>query len=938
MNEGADARPADDEPLGLRPDRPASPRWHRWRDLHNEGTELLQAGRPDAGGERLAAALAETLVPDVDAEGRLHRAATLTNLAGLAEGLGQLDASERRYTEAIALCETLTTELARPATGPAAGDAPAPAGAPGSQPPPAGTPDPARPTPDDGGTAGPPATTPQATIGDAPDPARPGHWPAPAPAADGPDAPVRPALAQAPHAGIPDLARPEAGEGPARPAANGLDAAGPPATTAQATAGDAPDPAKPEPAPAPAVSDVGQSLANARVGRAQTRMLAGDTAGAEADVAAAFAVAGGLAEPPDLLVFSLHCARSGVLMMTGRLPEAEQDALRALDLALDVRPELAPIPCEHLAQMAEVCGNPEGAAEFRRIAERPAEFSTMWSNEIGFEVADPLPGPEFGSTTRPRAMTWPLAARWRRVAALSAEGVRLSLAGGGEEAAALFEAAESATETLGGGLDVLVCRASVRLNHAELARTRGALGEALRLAEAAIGPLAEVVAAVGDRHGVAAQLLDARNLRAALLRECGRHDDALAELDRAERDLPLVGEGRQPAAVWIWLVRATVFDQLGRLGEGEAAGERALALAQEHAPWLAPRVHLILADHASTLGDEATSRERMALAGELFAVLGDPVGEAATRISLGRSDYLASRQDAAAAHYAVADQLLAGVENAGLRAACRHGQAAVAAFDGRPAEALTLLDEASRLLGPEHTPVQRVAFHQIRAGALGALDRFAEAVEELTRAREVAEASCGWHVTLTLDWCQADLYGRWAGALAEAERGPALTRAIEVAVPAALAAEAARQFFPAGGARERWVALAAAPSVRAAMAAVRNARDDRLAAALIDHLAATASLRTSAPGPAGGPAAPPDVLDLPTPGPAPLAGDGGPSYVATALGLATGEDPAFAAPRLALPPRVRVTPGVPSPLEPWIERAERRYGFGVRSAEAVRAW
>ncbi|WP_345024153.1 hypothetical protein, partial [Streptomyces sedi] len=130
------------------------------------------------------------------------------------------------------------------------------------------------------------------------------------------------------------------------------------------------------------------------------------------------------------------------------------------------------------------------------------------------------------------------------------------------------------------------------------------------------------------------------------------------------------------------------------------------------------------------------------------------------------------------------------------------------------------------------------------------------------------------------------------------------------------------------------------PTLRAALLATRNAGRPALAVALLDHLTATASLSAGAPGgavPPPGTKAPPDVADVPLPRRGPLTEERL-SYTAAAIGLATGGDPAFPAPRLALPPRVRVAPGTPSELEPWMERAERIYGFPVRAPEAVRAW
>ncbi|WP_147472766.1 tetratricopeptide repeat protein [Streptomyces triticirhizae] len=963
----ADGRPeesdAQETPLGLQSTRPASPRWHRWRDLHNEGTRLAQAGRVRRARARLRAAEAETRVPDVDAEGLFHRARSLGNLATLAENAGDLAESERLLGEAIALCRRLvgspagdpTEQGPRPpaGTGPAGGAGTAPAG--GGEPAGGGDPTGGRPRAETG---------PTGTSAKDRNPTEQGPRP---PASDRPPAKAEHPTGgghlgtTGPTGGDPAETGPTAGGDPTAGAAR--DVGGRPQAGNEARAGAAPPAGAGAPAgggaaasrvAGPWAGDALWTLVSALASRAQTRMLAQRPDLVKADLDEAFALAETEPEPPELVTFTLHGARAGQLMMTGELAEAEQEALIALDVALAFRPELAAFPCESLARIALACDNPEGVEEFRRIAAEPHAFNEELTAEApGLELATPVaePGPITHSTPgRPAAMPWASHPRWRRCAALNAEGVRLASAGQLDEAERALRAAERATHAVGGGRDALVCRASALLNLVGVAEAGGDIPTALELATEAVGLFATVVAAAEADAGpdgpaavaMAAQLLGARNLRAALLRESGQHDAALAELARVEAALPALGAGSEDAWVWLLLVRATVFAAQGRLAEADETGRAALALAQEHVPVLAPRVHVLLADLAGTLGDEAASRERFALAGELFAVLDDARGEAATLISLGRNAYLAGRAEEADACYARAEALLAREGHAAQLAACRLGRAAVAAVGGRAAEGLALLDAARAELGAGATPLQRIAFHQVRAGALDALGRFDEADAEVLAARTLAEESLGWHVALTLDWWRADSHARWAAALPAEERGPVLARALEVAVPAALAADAARQFFAAGGERERWVALAAAPALRAAMVAVRNAGDEALAVALIDHLTATATLSVAPSAGGARPALPdmaalPDVAVLPVPPREPPTGDEL-SYAAAALGLATGGDPAFPAPRLALPPRVRVARGVASPLEPWIERAERVYGFAVRAAEAVRAW
>jgi hypothetical protein len=67
--------------------------------------------------------------------------------------------------------------------------------------------------------------------------------------------------------------------------------------------------------------------------------------------------------------------------------------------------------------------------------------------------------------------------------------------------------------------------------------------------------------------------------------------------------------------------------------------------------------------------------------------------------------------------------------------------------------------------------------------------------------------------------------------------------------------------------------------------------------------------------------------------PAPPASESHLPYAAA--GLHSGS---FSAAGFELPPRVRVDPAVPSTVDRWLDVAEERYGFPVRSTRAVASW
>lgn len=134
----------------------------------------------------------------------------------------------------------------------------------------------------------------------------------------------------------------------------------------------------------------------------------------------------------------------------------------------------------------------------------------------------------------------------------------------------------------------------------------------------------------------------------------------------------------------------------------------------------------------------------------------------------------------------------------------------------------------------------------------------------------------------------------------------ALDRAVDIAVPCALAADAIRFGMPAGELRESWAAEAARPIVDSALRMLTAAgRADEILD-LLEHVAASAALE---PVPDG-------------------TGTGRPGVGPGAAGLDL----------LATPPRVRSMPDGDGPLEWALRAVTERYGFEARSQEVVDAW
>ncbi|MEV0678984.1 hypothetical protein AB0I60_20945 [Actinosynnema sp. NPDC050436] len=627
--------------------------------------------------------------------------------------------------------------------------------------------------------------------------------------------------------------------------------------------------------------------------RADVLAKLGRTAEARQDVERGFATA----RPHEAVV--LHLVRARLLLAEGRFAQAEAEASTAAGLAAAHAPHLAPHAHADLAAIAEAAGDPVRAAEYGRLVDRPDGVQ-------------------------------PIGPRWHRCGTLNSHGAMLAMSGDAAGALAAFEAAYR--ETLGSDEDeALVCRAGVAANLAGLV-------DPLRWNTEAITLGRTVLHRVGNAYGTAGVLVNALVARAQHLRHESRSAEALADLDEAEG---LAG-GQPP----ILAVRAAVLSACGRFGEATEVATAALDLAYASAPQLAAFVHATLADVADGTGDRAGGAEHLGLARELAAATGDVAAQAAAVLSLARLAYLDSANDRAVALYGEAEELLrASGDERGLLV-CLHGRAAVEVVRGRPREALEMLDRVAA----DHsgTPVERIAVLQVRGAALEALGEYAAADGQYGEAAEVAQRAGLWHVALGGAWWRADALVRWASTVDGQARRELSERALDHALPGALAAEAVRQRFGHGPVRERWVALAAAPALRSAFTAIAAVGDVELAAAYIDHVAGTASLSLAEAVPETS-AARGELVGLPVPpvprSPSSAAGErplpsseGDHLPYAASFAASTGEDPAFPATGFALPPRVRPDPAVPSALDRWIDVAERRYGFPVRSEQAVASW
>ncbi|MFC9999109.1 tetratricopeptide repeat protein [Nocardia sp. NPDC127526] len=159
-----------------------------------------------------------------------------------------------------------------------------------------------------------------------------------------------------------------------------------------------------------------------------------------------------------------------------------------------------------------------------------------------------------------------------------------------------------------------------------------------------------------------------------------------------------------------------------------------------------------------------------------------------------------------------------------------------------------------------------------------------------------------------------------------------LPRAIDLAVPAALALDAVRYELPDGAQRENWNRRMADPALRLAFRYAHLAADARLLADLIETICAGTTLDLDRlTGTA--PSLPFDTLDPPTPPEAPQT----PVPAALQLGTALAAVAASAGLPVTLPPRLAITPGDHIALGDWITTAEQRYGRPLRDNRVIPA-
>ncbi|MGO1770425.1 MAG: hypothetical protein ACTHZX_10760 [Microbacterium sp.] len=469
---------------------------------------------------------------------------------------------------------------------------------------------------------------------------------------------------------------------------------------------------------------------------------------------------------------------------------------------------------------------------------------------------------------------------------------------------------------LGGNAQAQSIRAQMRYTLARAALDRG--DAAAAETEAAAG-----LKAAGAARQLRAPLigLDEVLLRvtvAEIRAARGRAQEALDELDLAARiDDGAAHPQWHEGQVHLLLARQWSLQSLGRFDESERAAVQALETASAHEPDLVPAAleRLSMIRRLSGSGDGDDHHLDAAAAIGRAQDLGAP-----QRGELAR--HLASRAletgdlDAAARHLDDAEREFLSLGDIRRASGAAVGRAEILRQRGDLDAAIAAAESARDQAAGIDDATGRIEALTVLGTALDAAGRSEEAVAAHDAARSVAEEAGDTLELIRIDvrrtvatYNQAvRLAQRGGSASAFGAATPAahervLARAADIAVPAALAADAIRFSLEPGPHRERWARQVSGPLGDTALRTLTAlGRADEIAA-LLELIAASASLDptpASADAPVGDGAAMPDRLDP--------------------------------------PPRVRTSLGGAGALEEAIALAAERYGFAVRSDEVVDAW
>jgi tetratricopeptide (TPR) repeat protein len=421
----------------------------------------------------------------------------------------------------------------------------------------------------------------------------------------------------------------------------------------------------------------------------------------------------------------------------------------------------------------------------------------------------------------------------------------------------------------------------------------------------------------------------------------GDAETALADLDLA------LGVARSPGAlahaarggdiVTAWAetlinlhhARGWAQSMLSRYPDAETEYQEALSVAMERAPHFVSVALARLALLRRRTGDQEEASGQLRIAEALAEQT--PTGHARGEVERNLASFALQTGDldAAERHLDAAVEALLGDGQQRLAAGAQVGYAELLRLRGRTAEAQERATAAYGIMAALGDDTGRIEALLVLSAAQLEARRPKDAERSLLAAREAAERAGQVSELLRIDLHRAVAAVAAASvAVLPGSQRKALERALDLALPAAIAADAMRNMFPPGRTRERWAREVSGAVAQTALQVLASLGRGDDTVAFLELLSAAVSLDPAA-----------DVSGreqgISLAAGSPFAGEYALTAGADAAHAASGM---LAEDRVAVAPRVRVRPGGPPALEEAIDEATRRYGFVARSAEIVDAW
>ncbi|MGR3867784.1 hypothetical protein ACUXZZ_04255 [Streptomyces graminifolii] len=423
-----------------------------------------------------------------------------------------------------------------------------------------------------------------------------------------------------------------------------------------------------------------------------------------------------------------------------------------------------------------------------------------------------------------------------------------------------------------------------------------------------------------------------------LLRRTGRLDEALACLDEAALRLPEFDDPDGLRTSELGLNRVHLLMDRGEWGAAEDQASALLSTTPTTAVETVPRLLVALGLICSSTGRFDTAEDYFARAEDRFRAIGDTGGE---RTLLAHRAYAAMHRGElglAERLFAEASAFFERQRWFGDLAVCEQARAFLAGRRGDTlgaedllAASLTRFERLGASIAAADTMLLG-ARHAYDRGDIDEMKRLAQSARDVYQEREVYERCA--QVDLMLARTLEDNLGRTDHG--DHERRSVDT-ALSLALPAALALEAARYDFTTAHARSQWLQLADEAMQLVFRLAVRR-QDQGLLFELAEHRCAGASLALDHASPAQ--RSDDETSVFPS---AAMKSYGPPEHTegSTTLGGVAAEAAASVGLRVAPPPKVRM-PAQSGPgrvaLQEYIAAAEFRYRRRIVHEEEVPFW